>query len=77
MNHFRQAIRNELGVEVKCVINEEYLEAIHALREYARKETKELKSPIMRFLQIEEYAKKRSAQKPKDPTPHRQIYENE
>jgi len=77
LNYFREAIRKELGVEVRCVINEEYLEAIHALREYARKETKELKSPLMRFIQIEEYAKKRSAQAPKEASRHRRDYERE
>ena len=77
LNFFKEGIRNELGVEVECVINEKYLEAIHAIREYAREETKELKSPIMRFLQIEEYSKKRSVRKPQEPSSRRRAFERE
>ena len=76
LNLLKEGIRNELGVEVECVINEQYLEAIHALRKYAREETKELKSPIMRFLQIEEYSKKRSTRKAQEPSSHRRSFEN-
>lgn len=75
LNWFKRAIREEFGVEVHCVINNEYLEAIKELRIYARGETKELKSPLMRFMQIEEYAKKRSARAPSPPSTHRKAFE--
>ncbi len=55
----RDCIRDELNIEIKFVINDKYLAAINELRAYARTETKELKSPIMRFLQIEEWTSKR------------------
>ena len=45
---------NEYSVNVEAVINHEYAKCLSELREYARKETKELKSPVLRFLQIEE-----------------------
>jgi hypothetical protein len=45
-------------IEIEVVVNEHYLEAIAALRAFASKETKELKSPIKRFLQIEQWANK-------------------
>ena len=53
-------VRARTGVKLTFVINQAYIEAINALREFARNETKELKSPIMRFLQIEEWCQKNS-----------------
>ena len=40
------------------VCNDEFLKAIEKLREIARETTQEMKSPIMRFLQIEEKIKR-------------------
>jgi len=57
--HLRQAldeVKKKTGIEIKTVINQDYVSAIHELRQVAKSETKELKSPIMRFLQIEHYA---------------------
>jgi hypothetical protein len=51
-------IRSQMGVEIEFVTNEDYVTAINALRTFAARETKELKSPVMRFLQIEEWSKK-------------------
>ena len=45
----------EFGVEIEPVINQKYSKCLSELRFYARNETKELKSPIMRLFQIEEY----------------------
>jgi hypothetical protein len=56
LQHALDAVKNRTGIEVKPVINEDYVKAINELRRIAQKETKELKSPIMRFLQIEHYA---------------------
>jgi hypothetical protein len=47
-------LRLEYGVEIEPVINQEYANCLARLRAYAAKETKELKSPIMRLMQIEE-----------------------
>ncbi len=51
-------IKAATGVTLVLVINEAYVAAIAALRAFASRETKELKSPIMRFLQIEEWSHK-------------------
>ena len=51
-------INEKYSVEIEPVINQKYFECITALRNYASKETKELKSPILRLLQIEEKLKK-------------------
>jgi hypothetical protein len=59
------------GIKIILVINEDYVKAIDDLRRVARETTKELKSPIMRFLQIEEWARKnakRALKKPVHPT---------
>ena len=51
-------IRAKTGVEIQFVTNEAYAEAINELRAFASCETKELKSPVMRFLQIEEWCRR-------------------
>ena len=64
-------VKAETGIQIILVVNRDYINAIKALRDFARDETKELKSPIMRFLQIEEWSRKnltRGSNKPKDPT---------
>ena len=48
----------EFGVEIEAVINQKYAACLDELRAYARRETKELKSPIMRLMQIEEHLAK-------------------
>jgi hypothetical protein len=49
------------GIKIELVTNEKYMAAIGELRAFANTETKELKSPVMRFLQIEEWCKKNCA----------------
>ncbi len=49
-----QAIRSEYGLDVQPVINETVQDALEELRVIARRETKELTSSVMRYLQIEE-----------------------
>ena len=51
-------IRNKFGVTLECIINEHFSRCLAELREFARHETKDLKSPVLRFLQVEEYLKK-------------------
>jgi hypothetical protein len=57
----KENLSAEFGVELKVVSNEVYLNCLEQLREYAAKETKELKSPLMRLMQIEEKLKKHVA----------------
>ena len=54
----KNIINKRYDIELLTVINNSFMEYINELREYATRETKENKSPIIRFLQIEEYLKK-------------------
>ena len=51
-------IQAKYGVTLECIINEKFAGCLLELREYARNETKELKSPVLRLMQIEESLKK-------------------
>jgi hypothetical protein len=57
IKQIQKNIRDKYGIEIHAVINNKFLECIEELREVARKNTKDIKSPILRFLQIEEIAK--------------------
>jgi hypothetical protein len=50
---------NKHGVKVELVINKEFWNCLQKLRKYASKKTEELKSPVLRMMQIEEKLKKR------------------
>ncbi len=50
----QDVLKSEYGVYIEPVINQEYAKCLSKLRAYAAKETKELKSPILRLMQIEE-----------------------
>jgi len=50
-------IKTKYKVELEVIANEKFLACIEELREHARKETKESKSPVVRLLQIEERLK--------------------
>ncbi len=41
-------------VDIEVISNQKYWDCLERLRDYARKETKELKSPVLRLFQIEE-----------------------
>jgi hypothetical protein len=47
-------LQSEFGIELEPIINQAYYKCLMQLREYAAKETKELKSPMLRLMQIEE-----------------------
>jgi len=51
------AMMEKFSVEIEPVINQAYYDCLMRLREYAATETKELKSPLLRLLQIEEKLK--------------------
>jgi len=45
-------------VRIEVISNQEYMDRLNYLREYARRVTEELKSPVLRLFQIEEKLKK-------------------
>jgi len=51
-------IKSHMSSKHKCtvtaIINDKYQTCLDALRAYARRETKEMKSPVLRIMQIEE-----------------------
>lgn len=47
-------IMNRFQVEIEVICNQDYMDCLNQLRDYARTETKELKSPVLRLFQIEE-----------------------
>lgn len=51
-------VKEETGEIIECVFNRDYLNALEELRKHAGGETKELKSPVMRLLQIEEWCRR-------------------
>jgi len=55
------AIQQQLGqthdVQLELIVNHRFEECLSELRAYARKETKELKSPVLRLMQIDEKLK--------------------
>jgi hypothetical protein len=53
VEQIKQNINNKYGTQIVAVINGEYLKALNELREIATLTTEELKSPVMRYLQIE------------------------
>ena len=54
-------LKERYGVTLECIINERFSQCLSELRDYARKETKELKSPVLRFMQVEEYLRRHIA----------------
>ncbi|KAA3647123.1 MAG: hypothetical protein DWQ07_06400 [Chloroflexi bacterium] len=51
-------IDRRFDLQIIFVVNDKFLSYLNELREFARTETKELKSPVLRMLQVEEYLKK-------------------
>lgn len=47
-------LKEEFSYDLELIINHKYNECLKKLREYAQQETKELKSPVLRLMQIEE-----------------------
>lgn len=54
VNEIKAKLKEEYGHDLELVINQTYQNAMDELRAVAAKETKELKSPVLRLLQIEE-----------------------
>ena len=49
------AIKQKFGATIDAVVNQRFQEALDELRAAAKKETKELDSAVMRYLQVEEH----------------------
>jgi hypothetical protein len=54
----KSKIMEKYGIDVELIINEKFLLCLEDLRNYARMETKDIKSPVIRLMQVEEYLKK-------------------
>lgn len=53
VNNVRTRLAETRGVELHLIINELYRDCLDALKAYAARETKELKSPVLRVFQID------------------------
>jgi hypothetical protein len=51
-------IVEKYGIELEYIINDKFLDCMHKLRKHANQKTEELKSPVLRLMQIEESLKK-------------------
>jgi hypothetical protein len=54
VNEIRDKLKKEYACNLELVINHAYKQCLDELRSYANIETKELKSPVLRLMQIEE-----------------------
>jgi hypothetical protein len=53
-----ETVKKEWEEKIKIIINENFMQAIEDLRNFALGETKEMDSSVVRFLQVEEHLKK-------------------
>ena len=58
VNEVKDLLFKEFGHNLHLIINAEYQKCLDELRAFTARETKELKSPVLRFMQIEEKLKK-------------------
>ncbi|MDR2580965.1 MAG: hypothetical protein LBC85_08240 [Fibromonadaceae bacterium] len=58
VEEIKNIIKEKYGIDLIAIINEKFMECLRELREFAKKDTKENKSPVIRFMQVEEYLKK-------------------
>lgn len=54
----QEKIKKQFKVEIEAVINEDFLGKLAELKNYAKKETKEIKSAVVRLYQIEDKTNK-------------------
>lgn len=54
VENVRDQLKKEFQVEIDLVINERFAACLLELRSYVRGQKKEMKSPVLRYLQIEE-----------------------
>jgi hypothetical protein len=53
VHRIQKDLKNELGVEIQLFVNSEFRSAFEKLKTHAGKATEELKSPVLRLLQID------------------------
>ncbi len=58
VEQIKTTLQKEFGVELELIINAMFQECLSELRTYAARESKELKSPVLRLYQIEEQLEK-------------------
>jgi len=51
----KEEVMQKYGVEIEAIINDKFLNCLTELRNYAKERTEEIKSPILRLFQVEEY----------------------
>lgn len=54
-------IQSAYGISLECIINEKFAACLAELREFACQQTQDLKSPVLRLMQVEEYLQKHLA----------------
>ena len=69
IKEIKKIINEKYKVELLTIINDEFMNCLEELRDYSKKETKDNKSPIIRFMQIEEYLEKHLKNSPKEQSP--------
>jgi len=57
LKDIQKSIKIKYKENIEMVINQRFLECLTELKDFARKETSEIKSPILRLFQIEEVTK--------------------
>ena len=58
LDKIRKNIQKKYKVGIEFIVNRAFLNCLIELRDYAKSETKELKSPVLRLMQVEEYLKR-------------------
>ena len=58
VEQIQKYIQDRYDIEIELIINEKFAACLQELREFARKETKELKSAVLRYMQVEAYLEK-------------------
>lgn len=66
-------IQAKYGVAIEFVINEKFLACIAEMRAYSKSATADLKCPVMRLFQIEEWLTKHVGKLPASPAVHRTL----
>jgi Holliday junction resolvase-like predicted endonuclease len=57
LEEINKNIRQKYGVEIDFITNDRFLDCLTEMRKYVSNETKDIKSPVLRLMQIEEYLK--------------------
>lgn len=57
IQQIKNILKEKFEVNLRVIINEEFMKCIDSLRKVALNRTDEIKSPILRYLQIEEKLK--------------------